>query len=177
MKKLSLMLALAILLAGGAITATSTSSEAQVYPPPPQNLYATPWVGTNTPWVFYNGDWFLNGILYYFFGPQYGWAPYYAYAPTLIVRPDHWYAPRWNTWYQRHPRYWASFYRQYPYWVDHRLGRRYNEVFYHKHHRGQGPGWHKGFYDRDRRGPHRPDNDRGRYRPDNDRDRHRGRHD
>ena len=70
MKKLSLILALAILLAGGAIGATSTSSGAQVYPPPPQNLYATPWVGANTPWVFYNGDWFLNGILLLLFWPS-----------------------------------------------------------------------------------------------------------
>lgn len=145
MKKVSLMLALAILLTGGAISATSTSSNAQVYPPPPQNLYATPWVGASTPWVYYNGDWFLNGILYYFFGPQYGWAPYYAYAPTFIVRPNQWYAPRWNAWYNEHPRYWKEFHRQYPYWRDHRRSQHYNEVFYLKHHRGQGPGWHKGF--------------------------------
>ena len=43
------------------------------YPPPPQNPYATPWVGTNTPWTFYQGDWFLNGYCI-FFGNQYGWA-------------------------------------------------------------------------------------------------------
>jgi hypothetical protein len=145
MKKLCLVLTLAILLAGGAIGATSTSAGAQVYPPPPQNLYATPWVGPSTPWVYYNGDWFLNGILYYFFGPRYGWAPYYSYAPTYIVRPQQWYAPRWNVWYKGHPQYWVNFQKQYPYWREHRHGQRYNEVFYNQHHRGQGPGWHKGF--------------------------------
>lgn len=161
MKKLSLFLALAILLAGSAIGATSTSSGAQVYPPPPQNLYATPWVGSNTPWVFYNGDWFLNGILYYFFGPQYGWAPYYSYAPTYIVRPYDWYAPRWNAWYQGHPHYWVNFHQQYPYWRDHRHGQRYDEVFYNQHHRGQGPGWHKGFPAGTHPEGHRPEKDYG----------------
>jgi hypothetical protein len=161
MKKLCLMLALAILLAGGAIGATSTSADAQVYPPPPQNLYATPWVGANTPWVFYNGDWFLNGILYYFFGPQYGWAPYYAYAPTYIVRPIEWYAPRWKVWYQGHPRYWKDFHRQYPYWRAHRQGQRYNEIFYNQHHHGQGPGWHKGFSPGNHNAGHGPDKNHG----------------
>src|SRR5512140_3426486 len=75
------------------------------YPPPPQNIYATPWVGANTPWVFYQGDWFLNGMLYQNYGNQYGWAPYYAYPSTYIVRPNDWYGQRWNTWYQQNPNY------------------------------------------------------------------------
>jgi len=40
---------------------------------------------------------------------QYGWAPYYAYPPTYIVRPNIWYAPKWNAWYQGHPNYWDNF--------------------------------------------------------------------
>jgi hypothetical protein len=148
MKKLSLVLALAILLAGGAVIAMSAPSHAQgyYYPPPPQNPYATPWVGPNTPWVYYNGDWFLNGVLYHFFGTRYGWAPYYAYSPTYIVRPSHWYAPKWHAWYRGHPRYWKDFHRAYPYWVGHREGRGYDRKFYERHHRGQGRGWHKGFH-------------------------------
>ena len=93
MKKLSLVLVIAMLLAGLAAGAISTPADAQgypaySYPAPPRSPYANPWVGPNTPWVHYNGDWFLNGMLYYFFGPRYGWAPYYAYAPTYIVRPN-----------------------------------------------------------------------------------------
>jgi hypothetical protein len=150
MKKLTFILVLAILLGGGALGAMSTPSQAQgyAYPPPPQNPYANPWVGPNTPWVHYNGDWFLNGILYYFFGPQYGWAPYYSYAPTYIVRPETWYAPMWHTWYQGNPRYYETFRRQYPYWSTHRVGERYGPEFYERHHRGQGSGWQKGFQGR-----------------------------
>jgi hypothetical protein len=127
----------------------SAPANAQVfnYPAPPANPYANPWVGPNTPWVYYNGDWFLNGILHYFFGPQYGWAPYYAYAPTYVVRPSNWYGPMWLTWYKERPVYYRNFYRDYPYWVGHREGHRYNRVFYERHHRGQGGGWHKGFHD------------------------------
>jgi hypothetical protein len=71
MKQLIFVLAIAILLAGSAVGIMSGPSQAQGYggynyPPPPQNPYATPWVGANTPWTYYNGDWFLNGILYYF---------------------------------------------------------------------------------------------------------------
>ena len=133
MKRLSLIVALAIFLAGGAIGAMSAPAQAQYgynYPPPPQNIYATPWVGPQTPWVFYQGDWFLNGVLYNFFGNKYGWAPYYTYAPTYIVRPRNWYAPKWQTWYQRNPHYWQNFRRQYPYWAGHKPGRRYDEKFY-----------------------------------------------
>jgi len=151
MKKLSLILAVAILLAGGASAAMSGPSYAQGYggydyPPPPQDIYATPWVGTNTPWVFYNGDWFLKGILYLFFGNQYGWAPYYSYPPVYIVRPNYWYAPRWNVWYQGNPQYWNNFVRQYPYWAGHHAGQRYDQNFYNRYHRGQGGGWHQGFH-------------------------------
>jgi hypothetical protein len=118
------------------------------YAPPPQNPYATPWVGPNTPWVFYQGDWFLNGMLYNFFGNQYGWAPYYAYPPTYIVRPNNWYEARWNTWYQQNPQYWQTFTQKYPYWRDHRYGQRYDQNFYNRYHRGQGEGWQKGFHGR-----------------------------
>ena len=151
MKKSGLIFILAMVLAAGAIGARSTPSYAQGYagynyPPPPQNIYATPWVGSNTPWVFYQGDWFLKGVMYNFFGPQYGWAPYYAYPPTYIVRPVTWYEPRWHKWYQGHPHYWQSFQRQYPYWRGHQAGRRYDQNFYNRHHRGQGAGWNQGFH-------------------------------
>ena len=118
------------------------------YAPPPQNPYATPWVGANTPWVFYQGDWFLNGMLHHFFGNQNGWAPYYAYPPTYIVRPNNWYEPRWNTWYQQNPQYWQTFTQQYPYWRDHRYGQNYDHNFYDRYHRGQGEGWQRGFQGR-----------------------------
>jgi hypothetical protein len=149
MKKLSVILVLAILLVGGAVGASATPSYAQgypayTYPPPPQNPYANPWVGANTPWVYYNGDWFLNGVLHNFFGPRYGWAPYYSYAPTYIVRPGKWYGQNWNAWYQRHPNHWENFHRNYPYWRGHRQGRHYDQNFYNEHHRGQGGGWHRG---------------------------------
>jgi hypothetical protein len=151
MKRLSLFFALVILLAGCAVGPTATPSDAQGYggynyPPPPQNPYATPWVGSNTPWTFYQGDWFLKGVLYQFFGNQYGWAPYYSYPPTYIVRPQVWYAPQWNAWYQRNPHYWTNFQRQYPYWRGHRVGQHYDQNFYNKYHRGQGQGWQKGYH-------------------------------
>jgi hypothetical protein len=146
-KKLRLLLVLSILLTGGAIGAMSSLSCAQVYVPPPPQPVAAPWVGSNTPWVFYNGDWFLNGMLYYFFGNKYGWAPYYAYGPTYVVRPTNWYAPRWNAWYQKHPNHWDNFHRNYPYWRGHQYGRHYDEQFYNRYHRGLGGGWHKGFHD------------------------------
>ena len=149
MKRLSLFFALVIMLAGCAAGPTSTPSYGQGdggydYPPPPQNPYVTPWVGHNTPWTYYQGDWFLNGLLYQNFGNQYGWAPYYAYPPTYIVRPQIWYAPQWNAWYQRNPHYWQNFEQRYPYWRGHRAGQHYDQNFYNKHHRGQGGGWHKG---------------------------------
>lgn len=150
MKKLIFVLVAGILLAGSAVGIMSGPSYAQgyggsYYPPPPQDPYATPWVGPNTPWVHYNGDWFLNGVLYYFFGNNYGWAPYYAYAPTYIARPNDWYAPRWNTWYQQNPQYYQSFTQRYPYWRTHQHSRRYNQDFYNQHHRSQGEGWNRGF--------------------------------
>jgi hypothetical protein len=150
MKKLTFILVLAVILTGGAVGAMSAPSHAQVYgyPPPPPNPYAAPWVGQNTPWVNYNGDWFLNGILYYFFGPQYGWAPYYAYPPTYIVRPYNWYGPRWHAWYVEHPRYYQTFTQKYPYWRGHRYGQRYDQNFYNRYHRAQGEGWQKGFHGR-----------------------------
>ncbi len=151
MKKLSMILVLALVLASGAVTVMSAPAAAQVYggytyPAPPPNPYATPWVGPNTPWTYYNGDWFLNGILYYFFGQKYGWAPYYAYAPTYIVRPNYWYGPMWHAWYQGNPHYWENFRRAYPYWRDHQYGHRYDRDFYERHHHGQGGGWQRGWH-------------------------------
>jgi hypothetical protein len=147
-RNLILILVIACALTGGAVTAMSTPAHAQYgysYSPPPADPYSHPWVGPNTPWVYYNGDWFLNGLLYYFFGPQYGWAPYYAYPPIYIVRPHTWYEPKWHVWYERNPRYYTNFKRAYPYWVGHREGQRYNLNFYEQHHHGQGGGWQKGF--------------------------------
>jgi len=85
-------------------------------------------------------------MLYHFFGNQYGWAPYYAYPPTYIVRPNIWYAPKWNAWYQGHPNYWDNFQRQYPYWRGHHAGQHYDQNFYNQHHRGEGSGWNQGFH-------------------------------
>jgi hypothetical protein len=145
MKKVSIVLMLAMVLAGGMMTAMTPHSQAQVFVPAAPQGVAAPWVGNNTPWVFYRGDWFLNGVLYYFFGNRYGWAPYYAYAPTYIIRPNQWYTPRWDAWYKAHPVYWTNFQRQYPYWREHQLGRHYDQNFYNKYHHGQGAGWQKGF--------------------------------
>jgi hypothetical protein len=151
MKKISFIVITAILLAGGAVAFMSAPSYAQVYeyPPPPTDIYESPWVGPDTPWVFYNGDWFLNGVLYYYYGPEYGWAPYYAYPLTYVVRPDPWYGPRWLTWFRVRPQYWDSFGREYPYWREHRQGQHYSQQFYEQHHSGQGGGWQKGY----QRGP------------------------
>ncbi len=114
--------------------------------PPPQYSYATPWVGPNTPWIYYQGDWFLNGLLYYNYGDRYGWAPYYAYPTTYIVRPAHWYEARWNNWYQQHPQYVQTFTQRYPYWRTHHYGQHYDQNFYNRYHPGQGAGWQKGFH-------------------------------
>ncbi len=139
MKRSIAFLVLVILLTGGAIGAMSGPSSAQGYYP------ATPYVGNNTPWTFYRGDWFLNGILYYFFGPKIGFAPYYSYPQVYIVRPNNWYAPGWNGWYQAHPQYWNNFERQHPEWRGHQMGRHYDQNFYNRYHNGQGAGWNKGF--------------------------------
>jgi len=150
MKKLIILLILAISLGAGTIGAMPGLSQAQVYPPPAPYAapapYAVgaPYVGPNTPWAYYSGDWFLNGILYYFFGPQYGWAPYYAYPETYIVRPGHWYGPRWEGWYHAHPAYLRNFQHGYPIWRGHQVGRHYGEEFYNRNHPGQGGGWHHG---------------------------------
>src|SRR5271157_5276356 len=146
MKRAIAFLVLVILLTGGAIGAMSGPAAAQgYYPPPGQPVAMAPWVGNNTPWTFYKGDWFLNGVLQYFFGPRYGFAPYYAYPTVYIVRPENWYAPGWNSWYQGHPQYWSNFERQYPYWRGHQVGHVYDQNFYNQYHRGQGGGWNQGF--------------------------------
>ena len=154
MKRLSLIFALAILLAGcvgpqipyGQGYEGNQGYGGYNYPPPPQNPYANPWVGANTPWTYYQGDWFSNGILHNYFGNQYGWAPYYAYPTTYIVRPTTWYEPRWQTWYQQHPHYWQNFEQKYSYYRGHHAGQTYDQNFYNAHHRGQGGGWNQGFH-------------------------------
>lgn len=148
MKKMSILLALAVLLTGGALALTTSVSQAQVYGPgpPPAAPAMTPWVGQGTPWTYYNGDWFNNGILHYFFGPKYGWAPYYAYPRTYVARPGHWYGPKWNMWYRTHPVYYRNFEKAHPYWRGHRAGHSYDEGFYKRHHHGHGKGWQKGYY-------------------------------
>jgi hypothetical protein len=153
MKKVGILVALALVFAGSVLGVMALPGQAQVVyapgpppPPPPMRTAVAPWVGANTPWTFYNGDWFYNGMLYYFFGPKHGWAPYHAYAPTAIVRPAHWYGPRWTTWYQAHPVYWENFHRASPYWHEHRVGHRYDEAFYNRYHHGQGGGWQRGYY-------------------------------
>jgi hypothetical protein len=144
MKKLGLILALAILLAGGMLGVMSISSGAQErvvttyqYPPPPLNPLEHPWVGPKSPWVYYHGDWFLKGELYYYYGPKLGWAPYFSFDPSYIKRPAEWYDPRWNAWYEQHPQYWAKFQAAYPWWTEHRMGTAYEEEFYRKHHPGE----------------------------------------
>jgi hypothetical protein len=69
-------------------------------------------------------------MMYQFFGDQYGWAPYYAYPTTYVVRPQIWYAPKWNAWYQSNPHYWKDFEQRYPYWRGHRPGHHYDQNFY-----------------------------------------------
>uniref|UniRef100_A0A7C3V5S2 Uncharacterized protein n=1 Tax=Desulfobacca acetoxidans TaxID=60893 RepID=A0A7C3V5S2_9BACT len=149
MRQVSILLALVIVLTGGALGITSWPSQAQVLapPPPPPGLHVvvSPWVGPKTPWVYYNGDWFYNGVLFYYFGPKYGWAPYYAYPRVYIVRPAHWYGPKWDAWYRRHPVYWKEFKHAYPYWRDHRVDHYYDESFYHRYHHGHGKGWYQGY--------------------------------
>jgi hypothetical protein len=147
MKRIIYVLALAILLAGGAAAPVSAPAHAQVYhyAPPPADIYAYPWVGPNTPWIYYNGDWFLNGVLYYYFGPLFGWAPYYAFPPIFIVRPHEWYEPKWHTWYERNPQIIVHFHRTYPIWRGHTHSHRYDRSFYDKHHHGRDAGWQGGF--------------------------------
>ncbi len=147
MKRSIIFLLLVITLAGGAIVAMSGPSSAQGYymARPVQPVVVQPYVGTNTPWTFYKGDWFMNGILYYFFGPKIGFAPYYAYPQVYIVRPQNWYAPGWNAWYQARPQYWNNFERQYPQWRAHQIGTHYDQNFYNRYNRGQGGGWNRGF--------------------------------
>ena len=156
MKKIAFIFMIAISLAGGAVAALSSPSYAQVYeyPPPPPEPYASPWVGPDTPWVYYNGDWFLNGILYYFFGPTYGWAPYYSYAPGYIVRPKTWYGSKWSSWYKGRPQVRQSFVKQYPHYSQHQQGKIYSQKFYEQHHSGQGGGWQKGFQGHPAAAPH-----------------------
>lgn len=144
MKKLCMIFALSIVLTGVAVGIMSSFCQAQVYAPAPlvSVTVGSPWAGPNTPWVFYNGDWFSQGVLHYYFGPKYGWAPYYAYPRACVVRPAQWYGPKWHAWYAAHPACWQHFHQHYPYWRSHQVGHHYDEAFYNRYHRGQGHGWH-----------------------------------
>jgi hypothetical protein len=97
-----------------------------------------PWVGPDTPWVFWNNNWYYNGILYAFYGPL-GWWPYGYYANNLIVRNYAWYGPRWNRWYRARPVYWRNFHRHYGngrHW--HSSYRGHDAWRHHRRHGGHG---------------------------------------
>ena len=142
MKNIRILLALTILLTGGAAAALSLPAQAQVCGPVAAYSPGAPWVGANTPWVYYNGDWFHNGTLHNYYGPQYGWAPHNAYAPVHLVRPAQWYGPKWHSWYQARPHYWKHFHHQYPHWRGHRAGHPYDGGYYSMR-PGPGKGWKK----------------------------------
>ena len=120
-------------------------AQAYHYPPPPSDPYATPWVGSNTPWVYYNGDWFLNGILYYFFGPQIRLGPVLLLCSHLYRETQHLVCSEVADVVQGHPDYCQHFQQAYPYWREHRQGRRYDEKFFEQHQHGQVGEWQKGF--------------------------------
>jgi hypothetical protein len=92
-----------------------------------------PWVGPNTPWVFWNNNWYYNGILYAFFGPL-GWWPNGYYGNNLIVRTDEWYGPRWVTWYRENPYYWDEFHRHYGNGHHWHHGWHGHDAWHHWHH-------------------------------------------
>ncbi len=133
MRKASILLTLTILLFAAAILTLSSPSLAQGDPPP-----RGPWVGPNTPWTFFHGDWFRNGELHYFYGPKHGWAPYYSRPVGPVERPNEWYGQKWENWNREHPNYQQHFEREYPYWREHRTGERYDENFYNRYHHGRG---------------------------------------
>ncbi len=141
MKKASILLALIIFLIGGAIVTMSSPVLAQPHPP-----HQGPWTGQNTPWTYYHGDWFKNGVLHYFYGNQHGWAPYYSHRPANVERPGEWYGDKWEHWYREHPKDMENFEHQYPYWRNHQVGEQYNESFYKQHHHGHGGGWQKEYH-------------------------------
>ena len=146
MKKISFILMTAILLAGGAVAVMSTHSYAQVYeyPPPPSDPSASPWVRSDTPWVYYDGDWFMNGILYYYYGPDYGGPPITLILSAILSDPepgmlrDGWRGIRGSL------LTWRVFNGSILVGRGHRQGQRYSQKFYEQHHGGQGGGWQQG---------------------------------
>ena len=143
MKKLIILLILAISLGAGMIGAMPGISQAQVVPPAAPYATGAPWIGVNTPWVYYNGDWFLNGILYSFW-------PSIWMGPVLRLSR--------NLYRQTRPLVWSEmgqvvsrpsglpgkFPARLPNWREHQVGRHYGEEFYNRYHPGQGGGWHHG---------------------------------
>jgi hypothetical protein len=141
MKKASILLALTILLIGGLILSASSPALAQ-----PGPHHGGPWTGPNTPWSYYHGDWFKNGVLHYFHGNKNGWAPYYSKHPGNVERPGEWYGEKWENWNRQHPQNMEHFEHQYPYWRGHRVGEQYNENFYNRYNHGQGGGWQREYH-------------------------------
>lgn len=98
------------------VTSISAAQEAGEFVPVGTEIEVVsvgePWVGPGTPWVFWNNNWYYNGILYAFYGAL-GWWPNGYYANNIIVRNDIWYGPRWHNWYRGHPIYWNNFRRHY----------------------------------------------------------------
>jgi hypothetical protein len=138
MKKASILLALAILLIGGIILTVSSPALAQMTSGSQQG----PYTGDNSPWTYYKGDWFKNGVLHYYYGNN-RWAPYYSKGPGSVQRPNEWYGEKWQTYNQQHPQNLTNFESQYPYWSSHQVGQKYDEKFYHQHHPEQGGGWQR----------------------------------
>ncbi len=146
MKKLILVLLLAVFVAGGTMAAMSAPASAQPYeyPAAPGDPYVNPWVGPGSCWVFYNGDWFCNGVLYYYFGPVYGWSPYWAFPVSFIVYEPYWYGPMWGAWFTAHPNVVNVFINTFPFWRSHHHGEHPDREFFEKHHGGKGS-WQGGW--------------------------------
>jgi hypothetical protein len=72
-----------------------------------------PYVGPGTPWFYFNDAWYLNGIMYGYYG-GYGWWPYGYYGPSYLARPNHWYGnPHWNNYYRNNPHHGQNFQNKY----------------------------------------------------------------
>ncbi len=156
MKKLSFIMVAAVMLAvvlQGTISApalaqsVSVEAKSYTYPAPPQKPAEHPWVGPNTPWTYYNNDWFYKGTLYYDYGER-GWAPYYSYETTTVTRPSDYYDTKWSVWYQKNPTYTETLIREHPYWKEHHVGTVYNENFYITHDKREGENrWRRAWHE------------------------------
>lgn len=132
MKSLPKALLVSLLVLGimGGVVAIAAAQEAEVA----VIAVGEPWVGPSTPWVFWNSNWYYNGILYGFYGPR-GWWPRSYYGNEFIVRNNVWYGPRWNNWYRGHPSYWRNFHRDYRNGVNWHHGYRGHDAW--RDHRGR----------------------------------------